>query len=78
MTFKGVKLKSEIFFSIFYGVLELWRKNPGGGGGFCPRPGWVLIQSLNFNKNYIITFRMIYSMSGFAEFSWVENFSDYY
>ena len=30
MTFKGIKLKSESFFSIFYGVLELWRKNPRG------------------------------------------------
>ena len=27
---KGVKLKSESFFSISYGVLELWRKNPKG------------------------------------------------
>ena len=37
MTIKGVKLKSESFFSISYGVLELWRKNPnGGGGGFSP------------------------------------------
>ena len=35
MTVKGVKLKSESFFSISYGVLELWRKNPKGGeGGF--------------------------------------------
>ena len=27
MTVKGVKLKSESFFSISYGVSELWRKN---------------------------------------------------
>ena len=26
ITAKGVKLKSESFFSISYGVLELWRK----------------------------------------------------
>ena len=33
MSIKGVKLKSESFFSISPGVLELWRKNLGGGGG---------------------------------------------
>ena len=31
MTVKGVKLKSESFFLISPGVLELWRKNLGGG-----------------------------------------------
>ena len=37
MTIKGVKLKSESFFLISYGLLELWLKNPkGGGGGFHP------------------------------------------
>ena len=30
MTIKGVKLKSESFFSIFYGVLELWRETLSG------------------------------------------------
>ena len=30
MTVKGVKSKSESFFSISYGVLELWRKNLRG------------------------------------------------
>ena len=30
MSIKGVKLKSESFFSIFPGVLELWRKNLRG------------------------------------------------
>ena len=30
MTVKGVKLKSESFFSISPGVLELWRKNLRG------------------------------------------------
>ena len=33
MSIKGVKLKSESFFSISPGVLELWRKNLRGGGG---------------------------------------------
>ena len=31
MSIRGVKLKSESFFSISPGVLELWRKNLGGG-----------------------------------------------
>ena len=30
MTVKGVKLKQESFFSISYGVLELWRKTVRG------------------------------------------------
>ena len=30
MSVKGVKLKSESFFSISLGVLELWRKTLGG------------------------------------------------
>ena len=30
MSIKGVKLKSESFFSISPGVLELWRKTLGG------------------------------------------------
>ena len=30
MIVKGVKLKLDSFFSIPYGVLELWRKTPGG------------------------------------------------
>ena len=35
MSVKGVKLKSESYFSISPSVLELWRKNLGGGvGGF--------------------------------------------
>ena len=33
MSIKGVKLKSESFFSISPGVLELWRKNLRGGIG---------------------------------------------
>ena len=37
-TVKGVKLKSESFFSISYGVLELWRKNAKGGGFRPPSP----------------------------------------
>ena len=37
MSIKGVNLKSESFFSISPGVLELWRKNLRGGG-FRPPP----------------------------------------
>ena len=36
MTVKGVNLKSESFFSIFCGVLELGRKNLKGGGRIPP------------------------------------------
>ena len=39
MSIKGVKLKSESFFSISPGVLELWRKNLRGGGRIPPPPG---------------------------------------
>ena len=38
MSIKGVKLKSESFFSISPGVLELWRKNLRGGGRIPPPP----------------------------------------
>ena len=41
MTVKGVKLKSESFFSIFCGVLELWKKILKGGGGQTPPPVWM-------------------------------------
>ena len=36
MSVKGVKLKSESFFSISLGVLELWRKTLGGGVDSAP------------------------------------------
>ena len=39
MTVEGVKSKSESFFSISHGVLELWRKSFGGGEGFRPPTG---------------------------------------
>ena len=38
MSIKGVKLKSESFFSISPGVLELWRKNLRGADS-APPPG---------------------------------------
>ena len=38
MSDKGVKLKSESYFSISPGVLELWRKN-FRGGAIRPPPG---------------------------------------
>ena len=41
MSIKGVKLKSESFFSISPGVLELWRKNLRGGGFRPPGPDRV-------------------------------------
>ena len=39
MTVKSVKLKSESFFSISHGVLELWRKNLMGAHPAAPRHG---------------------------------------
>ena len=39
MSGKGVKLKSESFFSISPGVLELWRKTLGGRRIPPPPPG---------------------------------------
>ena len=38
MSIKGVKLKSEGFFSISLGVLELWRKNLRGADSDPPSP----------------------------------------
>ena len=38
MSIKGVKLKSESFFSIFSGVLELRRKNLRGADSAPPPP----------------------------------------
>ena len=40
MTVKGLKLKSESFFSISHGVLELWRKNLRGADS-PPLPTWI-------------------------------------
>ena len=41
MSVKGVKLKSESYFSISPGVLELWRKTLGGNPTLLPRPDRV-------------------------------------
>ena len=41
MSIKGVKLKSESFFSISAGVLELWRKNLRGADSAPPGPDRV-------------------------------------
>ena len=40
MTVKGLKLKSESFFSISHGVLELWRETLGGRIP-PPLPTWI-------------------------------------
>ena len=39
MSVKGLKLKSESYFLISPGVLELWRENLRGGGFRPPPPG---------------------------------------
>ena len=59
MSVKGVKLKSESFFSISAGILELWRKNLRGGRFRPPGPdrGKVSSQSrkseFNVSASYI-------------------------
>ena len=47
-TFKGVKSKSESFFSISHGALELLRKTLGGGGFRPPPPGMDRVKDLGF------------------------------
>ena len=42
VTIKGVKSKSESFFSISHGVLELWRKKLRGQ---IPPPAWIGLRS---------------------------------
>ena len=55
MSIKGVKLKSESFFSISPGVLELWRKNLRGADSTPPpRPDRV-----NPITCRILTFRQL-------------------
>ena len=50
MSIKGVKLKSESFFSISYGVLELWRKNLRGADSAPPGPDRVNLQTFNISN----------------------------
>ena len=49
MTVKGVKLKSESFFLISPGVLELWRKNLGGRIPPPPPPAWIGLRQGNYS-----------------------------
>ena len=46
MSIKGVKLKSESFFPISPGVLELWRKTLGGGRNPPPPPVQIGLKSV--------------------------------
>ena len=54
MTVKSVKLKSESFFLISPGVLELWRKNLKGGGF----PGMDRVETKKVLNNMFIRGRM--------------------
>ena len=47
MSVKGVKLKSESFFSISPGVLELWRKNLKGRGADSAPPVQIGLSLIN-------------------------------
>ena len=55
MSIKGVKLKSESYFSISPGVLELWRKNLGGGAESAPpvQIGLMALTGLTLDSNCI-------------------------
>ena len=59
MSIKGVKLKSESYFSISPGVLELWKKNLGGGadsalpGPDRVKPGLHYFRQLNRCIKYL-------------------------
>ena len=61
MSVKGVKLKSESYFSISPGVLELWRKNLRGVADSPPPPGpdrvkQIMEHTLNF---YNLRYKLI-------------------
>ena len=60
MTIEGVKLKSERFFLISPGVLELWRKNLRGGADSAPLPAWIVL------RNYRLIFLL--SVSFYKKF----------
>ena len=52
MIVKGIKSKSEIFFSISHGVWELWRKTLGGR---ISPPAWIRLnkRKCNLVKEYV-------------------------
>ena len=53
MSVKGVKLKSESYFLLSPGVLELWRKTLGGGGRIPPPgPDRVKVYSWKSAENW--------------------------
>ena len=57
MTVKGVKPKSESFFSISHGVLEYGGKTLGGG--FRPPPAWILLNNYPWTRLSVRMIRVI-------------------
>ena len=58
MSVKGVKLKSESFFSVPPGVLELWRKNLRGADS-APPPVQIGLRQLIIGVSLFLAFQAI-------------------
>ena len=73
MTVKGVRLKSESFFAISHGILELWRKTLGGG--FSPPRGMDRVNKSDGEsdtKNFTF-FRAVWDLTSVSPVSLFEN-----
>ena len=58
MSNKGVKLKSESFFSISTGVLQLWRKNLRRGRIPPPPPGPDRVKTYDSGPNVLLRYHI--------------------
>ena len=68
ITVKGVKLKSESFFSIFHGVLELWRKTLEGGGFRHPPPGLDRVKTHFASQASSLSFELLPSQQNYRRY----------